>query len=375
MAEPLTFNLPHNPAVPVDARKRIEKRRRESPHTPKAVVDRLVPKLIRAHEAGLEHVRKQFGGVDVLQRLSTFRPTVARGASATIPRKARSVAAADLDRRRTDRLQESKAFLDKLALPPDRVKGVIADLHANLRDVVADLTMEYGDLFDDIELPPIADIRRPPYPGFSKDEGVINAGGLFSLFDPKSWFTRGLNFDVETVMTIEPSSASVQSTIKAYDPRAGESDYLYALAQTFVGFWYQMPKAGRIQVVVEGVPSASSHHLLALTNELWWSTSYASQLNGVAFRCTSADAETFTATLATEFSKDGEKDGNWYVNPYSAVTRWIQMTSATGFAAGEFVFVEVGNDTIQDLWANDVSMVSIADFNWRFASIRVAVVD
>ncbi len=374
MAARARVDLPKHPAVPAGVHERVEQRRRHSPHAAKEALGRLIPKLHSAHLAGQERVSNQLGA-DEFQRLFAGRPTASRTARGSDNRAAASATAAGLERLRDIRVGESRAFLGQLGLRPDHVKGVLADANRDLIDVVAEVTFDrQPDLLDTVDIPEPLDIRRPPYPGFSTDEAAINNGGYFHIFRPWSWRNVGGHFEVETIMRIDPPSGSVESTINARDPRAADWDDLVALAQAFVGFWYQMPTAGRVEVIVEAVPDPGSYHSLSLTNELGWSTSSVTQQNGIALRCTGPDSEFFTATLLTEFVKDGETEGSWFVSPFGADdTRWLRMSSTTSFPAGSFVFIEVGNDTLQTAAANDVSVVSVSAFTWTFNSIRVSV--
>jgi len=196
---------------------------------------------------------------------------------------------------------------------------------------------------------------RPPY-----------AGAAWSY----SWSSSG--FGVSFDRFLGSNSGLVGSSTELTNGDAGDSDYASVDYRTSVGFWYQMPAAGLLDVWIEGQP-AKNRHYISLSNEWGWSDSSVAQRNYLTLKGTAGNTSSgVSLAQMSSLTKSGYTDGYWD-NQYLTIgaTYWAHLYSDIAFAAGQWVYVEIGNHNWNYAYANDVSTFSSTDFRWYLKSVWI----
>lgn len=198
-------------------------------------------------------------------------------------------------------------------------------------------------------------IYRPPY-----------AGWAWSY----SWYSSG--FGVSFDRFLDSNSGLVGSWTYLTDGDAGDSDSAWVDYRTSVGFWYQMPAAGLLDVWIEGQP-AKDRHYISLSDEWGWSDSSVAQRNYLTLKGTAGTTSSGVSLAEMSWlTESGYTDGHWD-NEYLTIgaSYWAHLYSDIAFAAGQWVYVEVGNRNWNQAYANDVSTYSFTDFRWYIKSVWI----
>lgn len=185
-----------------------------------------------------------------------------------------------------------------------------------------------------------------------------------------SWYSSG--FGVSFDRFLDSNSGLVGSWTNLTNGDAGDSDAAWVDYRTSVGFWYQMPAAGLLDVWIEGQP-AKDRHSIFLSDEWGWSDSSVAQRNYLTLKGTAGNTSSGVSLAEMSWlTPNGYTDGHWD-NEYLTIgaSYWAHLYSDISFAAGQWVYVEIGNRNWNYAYANDVSTYSFTDFRWYLKSVWI----
>src|SRR3990172_7989150 len=132
-----------------------------------------------------------------------------------------------------------------------------------------------------------------------------------------------------------------------------------------------MPSTGLVEVWIEG-QSAASHHHLSLYDEFGWSDSFAYQRNYLTLQTSDGVPDEQKTSQMSWFSETGYSDGYWDTHYLSdGATYWAHLFSGVSYPSGSWVYIQVGTRTLNNCFANDVSVYSTIHFRWFIRSIWV----
>lgn len=183
-------------------------------------------------------------------------------------------------------------------------------------------------------------------------------------------WTNGVTFS-RTVRT-DKDTGIVGSTSLLADPDASDFDAGAISYYTRLGFWYQMPAAGLVEVWIEA-QSAYASHYVDLKDEFGWSDATVRQRSYLTLQTVVADkADTLKRIQVSSFEKEHETDGTWEVYPIAeASTHWAHFMSSAAYKAGTWVWVRVGTENYDFILVNDAEVHSEMDFRWLFKTVLV----
>jgi hypothetical protein len=135
-----------------------------------------------------------------------------------------------------------------------------------------------------------------------------------------------------------------------------------------VGFWYQMPAAGLVEMWVEAQVAFNQHHFDAW-KEWGWSDWSFRQENAIAMAASgSSDGTGAWSVLEGRDIFNAHWDEHWRS---TGDIRWSQYISDTSYARGDWVYVSAGNQNTMNAFGNDFETDCYMDFRWFIKSIHV----
>lgn len=204
-------------------------------------------------------------------------------------------------------------------------------------------------------------------------EGKLNPW-VVKVAPASSWawwydgWTDGFGFD--PTLHLDRAAAYVGNTSYLHDGDASDWDAALIDFETRVGWWYQMPSAGLLEVWVEMQPSECLHYL-SLHNEWGWSDSFISQYCYATFRVSGG---TYGTSTASYHWWDGYTSDHWsirHLTPGSSY--WFHFFSKEAYAKDVWVRPEAGMMSHHYAYANDVSVYSSMDFRFHIKKMYVRV--
>jgi hypothetical protein len=190
--------------------------------------------------------------------------------------------------------------------------------------------------------------------------------------DSSAWWYNGWldGFGFTPTLHLNGAAGYIGNGSYLHDGDAGDFDWACVDFETRVGWWYQMPAAGMLEVWVELQP-AECLHQLSLYNEWGWSDSYVSQYSYATFRVSGGTSGSSTASYHWW---DGYTSGYWalrHLSPGSSY--WFHFFSKEAYAKNAWVIPEVGMLNHHYTYANDVSVYSNMDFRYHVKKMYVRV--
>ncbi|HET7456498.1 MAG TPA: hypothetical protein VFJ74_02520 [Gemmatimonadaceae bacterium] len=171
---------------------------------------------------------------------------------------------------------------------------------------------------------------------------------------------------------LDVATGLVGSKVNLDDPDASDFGFGWKERHTRLGFWYQMPATGLVDLWLEA-QSGLSRHALRLYDE--WGVSSASVYQ-VAYltmqTVVGGKAETRRTTEVSSFGKDDETDGHWDVESLvDGHSYWTHFFSSTPHKPGTWIWIRVGAVSYNHVITNDVEVHSAIDFRWFLKSVQV----
>lgn len=263
------------------------------------------------------------------------------------------------------RKKEALTYIRELGVNVNQLKALGEQTRKRLADLVPPAPTEQGKpvilvLPDDVP----SDIRagkanpwtivHPPYPGWA--------------WSYNGWLS---GFSFSPALFLNQTTGLVGNSDYLSDSDASDADVGYIEYLASVGFWYQMPSTGLVEVWIEG-QSGSSHHHLSLWDEWGWSDSSTYQRNYLTLKATGSSTSELRRSQMSWFYETGYTDGYWD-NHYltDGNIYWAHLFSDISFAAGSWVYVEVGMRNWNYCYANDVEVYSDVNFKWFIKSVWV----
>jgi len=288
-----------------------------------------------------ENYKKELQRIIARKKYSNFREYLNKElrsqSDKLLPPKGPEMSSKERELLITRRKEKSLAFLKKLGVKSEKIQAQNRYVKKRLTNMVPSPQKRKGQV---VQLVPTKEVPRqfrtgktnpwtwvtPPFPGWA-----WNYSGYLSGFS----FTPTLYLDSATGLVGNSNALSVSD---ADDFDGGSVDY-YAS----VGFWYQMPATGLIEVWIEG-QSASSHHHLSLWDEWGWSSSGIHQRNYLTFKATGTPtSDELRESEMSFFVRTGYADGTWDEHYLSdGNVYWAHMFSDVPFAKGSWIYIEVG---------------------------------
>jgi hypothetical protein len=357
--------------VPFEIRQAVFENRIADEHADIKRSGEFASKIKHIAEEYDEKLRKFMGAEKYEQFREYIAEKMREQAKVLVPPRGPEMSREELNQLRVQRKEMGLAFLNKLGIDLKELKA----LNESARSRFAKLTFSGSNKDSqsmmilpedvpssirsdklDIVAPAVAwSVFTAPYPGWAWNY---------------SWYVRGFSASYDRFLN--SASGLVGSWTYLTDGDAGDNDAAWVRYNTSVGFWYQMPTAGLLDVWIEGQP-ASDRHYLSLYDEWGWSDSSVEQHNYVTMKATAGSTSSgLSLALMSWFTESGYTDGHWDVSYLTlGSSYWAHLYSDISFAAGQWVYVEVGNRNWNYCFANDVSEYSFTDFRWFIKSVYV----
>ncbi len=138
-------------------------------------------------------------------------------------------------------------------------------------------------------------------------------------------------------------------------------------ANTALGFWYKMPQAGMVEVIIKARPTYSNH-FISLFNERGWSDAYVSQANYL-FMKVNGSGPRYSQTHHLAVSDDSGRWNEAGVEHAKLYTAHIFSSGA--YAKDQNVLVWVGTRNWNRFWSNDVGVWSSIKYRWVIEEVLV----
>lgn len=264
-------------------------------------------------------------------------------------------------------ISEANAFLKEAGVDYQKLKEINLSIQAQYRNLLPDTPTQDGNpltillpeeiSFSDNGSPnENATIIRPPYPF-----GLELAHDYRDIDD---------NFAYRPSYVMNATTGLVGGSSILENSNASDWDSAVTEYDTMVGFYYQMPATGLLEVWIEVQSSLSKNHL-NLKDEFGWSDASAYQVNYLVMTAFSA-SQTSEPKLCemSRFDVEDETDGFWNLSPLTdGNTYWAHLFSSVPFEEGENVMVLVGTRNFHSSISNDVEVNSVMEFNWFIRSV------
>ena len=171
----------------------------------------------------------------------------------------------------------------------------------------------------------------------------------------------------------DPASAMVGNHV-GLSNYGGATDWDWGNVEkrSVIGFWFQVDRAGLIELWVEAQVAFNRHQFDA-RDEWGWSEWSMRQENFIWMKVRSAqgdgqDGRQLTSTMLGNWFLDVHWDESWLKQKES---RWGHYVSDRSYAAGDWVWVEVGMSNASRAFANDFETDSKMEFRYFIKGVHV----
>lgn len=271
---------------------------------------------------------------------------------------------AELIARRADRQGRLRELLGELKVSPQRIRAINAEARAKIARTIPPPPAQDGQIvtgFGPYEVP--SDIRearanwtiqRPPFPEWW-------------------WYRTGWQsgFGFAPEFLVNQQFGIVGNVNALYDTDASDFDHAQIEFGTSVGFWYLMPRNGRLDIWIEAHSDAALHSL-SLVDEFGSSDAFSWQEDYLAVKCDGLANDPWQKALMSWFKFDGDSEGSWnntYI-PFGTI-RWAHLVTQNWFPKDSWVQIKPGTITWHRATTNDMQIWSTLRFQWTIRSVWV----
>jgi hypothetical protein len=207
--------------------------------------------------------------------------------------------------------------------------------------------------------------------------------------DPHRWFCFtppffGFNFQfassctagylADRIHVVDPPAGLIgyEATLKSHD--AGEYEFGALGVLSAIGFGFQAPTAGLVEVLVDA-QCAVGHHHVRMNDEWGWSNSTTWQQNSLTIDVLHPNTPEGTIALMSDFRADFNGDDQTIDRDYLVPGQhyFVQGLSSGSIAGGTFVVIQIGTFGADTSKLNDVGVSSLSHFRWFISSVQVRI--
>jgi hypothetical protein len=272
---------------------------------------------------------------------------------------------AEIIARRTERKERVRALLGELKVSPDRIRALNRESRAKVAKTVPPPPTVDGHIATTTgayDLP--AEIRN----------GSISGWTVYRPPFPEWWWyhtgwTNGFGFAPEVLAN--QHVGMVGNVNALFDTNASDFDHAQIEFGTSVGFWYQMPRNGRLDIRIEAHSDAALHQL-SLVDEWGASDAFSWQENYLAAKCDGLANDPWQKVLTSWMKYDGDSEGSWNLTyiPFGTI-RWAQLVTQNWFPKDSWVQIKAGTINWHRATTNDMQIWSTLRFQWSIRSVWV----
>jgi hypothetical protein len=296
----------------------------------------------------------------------------------------------DLDRDYAKHKRASKrkidALLRKLGATPDKLRKIGSEFEQNIEGI---LSTADGTVTPGYNLPNNLDkwTKLSPLHKFPLPWGTL--APLEDPSDPHRWFLfrppffgflfrfvpqASNNFRVDRQLFLSPPTGLVGNETTMDCDDAGDFDYASATAEAQIGFAFQAPTTGLVEVLVDAQSTIGTHRI-EIEDEFGFSNAWCNQNNFLMMNVLHPNVpEPSLARMSNLYRESGGDD--LHANREN-LTRgqhyFAQLFSSGPVPAGQSVVVTVGTRTFDIARANDMELHSRTNFQWFINSVEVRI--
>ena len=269
---------------------------------------------------------------------------------------------AEILARRADRQARTHALLAEIKVSPERVRAINAESRAKIAKTIPGPPSQDGNIVTTLgpyDVPrEIREnrgnpwtIQRPPFPEWW-------------------WYYTGWQsgFGFSPELLVNQHVGMVGNVNALSDTDASDFDHAQIEFGTSVGFWYLMPKNGRLDIWIEAHSDAALHQL-ALVDEWGASDAFSWQEDYLAVKCDGLANDPWQKALTSWMKYDGDSEGAWNLTyiPFGTI-RWAHLVTQNWFPKDSWVQIKAGTITWHRATTDDMEIWSSVRFQWTIRS-------
>jgi hypothetical protein len=271
--------------------------------------------------------------------------------------------------RRAERKARIHALLGELKISPERVHAINAQTREKIMRT--------------LPRPPTRDeqtitFHRPYDVPVEIREGRASPWKIHTPpFNDWSWWNDGWtsgNFHFAPELFLNSDLGIAGNNNHLYNTDASDFDHSQMEYNASVGFWYQMPQNGKLDIWIEGFCDAALHHL-TLVDEWGSSDAFSWQENYLVVKCDGLANDPWQKALMSWFKYDGDGEGAWnntYI-PHGTIC-WAHLITQNWFPKDSWVHINAGTTSWHRATTNDMQIWSSLRFAWLIKSVHVSAI-
>jgi len=280
----------------------------------------------------------------------------------------RPASSADALDRRADQQRRVRELLTELKVSPDRLRAVNRESRLKVASAIPAPPTRDGQL---VSLVRPYDIPREIREGKANPWTVVRPP-----FPGWSWYYTGWQngFGFTPTLFLNAESGQVGNSNFLFDSDASDFDHAQIEYNSSVGFWYQMPANGRLDVWIEAQADETLHHL-SVIDEWGVSDAFAWHENYLVVKADGLAQDPWQKSLTSWFKYDWDQEGVWnedYI--HHGTTSWAHLVTQNWFPKDSWVYLSVGTTSWQRTAANDMEVYSDMRFSWFVKSVWVELI-
>jgi hypothetical protein len=188
-----------------------------------------------------------------------------------------------------------------------------------------------------------------------------------------SWYYTGWTngFGFTPTLYLDQMSGQVGSSNCLLDNNASDFDYAQIEYNASIGFWYQMPVNGRLDIYVEAQADVTTHQL-TIIDEWGESDAFSWQENYLVVKADGLAQDPWQKAMTSWFKYDNDNEGSWiYDNIHHDTTWWAHLQTQNWFPKDSWVHINAGSTSWHRAFANDMQVYSDMRFLWFIRSVWV----
>ena len=288
---------------------------------------------------------------------------------------------------RKERKAKIDALVRKLGTSPEELRKIAKESHERLQGILAatdgKVTPGYNlarNLDTWLSLSPLH-VSPLPWGTLAPPDYDPNDPHRWFLFRPPFFgFTMSFtlqrtgNFLVDRLLFLAPAAGLVGHEVTMDDDDAGDFDVASGTAVTVIGFGFEAPTTGLVEVLIDAQSGLGTHDL-SMEDEFGFSSSWTNQNNYLIFNVLHPNVPEPSLALMSNFY--GEYGGDNTSEHRENLTRgqhyFAHLFSSGPVPGGQSVVVVAGTRTFDIAHADDVKVHSKSNFQWFISSVDVSI--
>jgi hypothetical protein len=271
--------------------------------------------------------------------------------------------------RRAERQARLRALLGELKISPDRLRAINAQTREKIMRTIPPPPSRDGQTIT---------FHRPyDVPVEIREQRASPWTVRTPPFINPSWWHDGWtsgNFRFAPELYLNADLGIVGNNNFLHNTDASDFDHAQIEYNASVGFWYQMPQNGKLDIWIEAFSDVALHHL-TLIDEWGASDAFSWQENYLVVKCDGLANDPWQKALMSWFKYDGDREGVWnntYI-PHGTVL-WPHLITQNWFPKDSWVHITVGTTSWHRATTDDMQIWSSVRFAWLIKSVHVAAI-